>query len=256
MPFLRIKKDVARILLEFIDNCPFIRGYVLTQDQLQKREALYLKAVHLNDWKAESHDISSKLATHLSEDPCFWAYIAGMIDTDGSFSVKKQVQNKGTHVRNPRYLPVISIASTDSRALNYLRENCNLGKIYVPRNKATNCGFHYVYGIYSKHECIAFINKILPYLRAKQEQARILRDFCEQCKNTTYCKAGIPEDELVFRDQCYQQICQLNRDGVVKSSLMDLKPLTDNAEGNKGQAAQACSLNAVSGKTPKGDAVL
>jgi hypothetical protein len=36
---------------------------------------------------------------------------------------------------------------------------------------------------------------------------------------------------------------------VVKSSLMDLKPLLGNAKGNKAQAAKACSVNVASEKT-------
>ena len=66
---------------------------------------------------------------------------------------------------------------------------------------------------------------------------------------------GIPEEELKFRDKCYAEIIKLNN-GVDKSPLIVLKPLTGNAEGNKVQAAKACSMNAVSEETPKGDATV
>lgn len=57
-----------------------------------------------------------------------------------------------------------------------------------------------------------------------------------------------------------QQVTLQNQDpkryGVVKSHLIVLKPLPDNAEGNKVQAGKPCSMNAVSDGTTKVDAVL
>jgi hypothetical protein len=247
LPYLHIKKEVAETVLKFIENCPFVRGKVLQQQELIKREALYLQAVQLNDWKTANYTITTKLARSNTIDPLFWSYIAGLMDTDGSFSVKKQTKNKGTHVINPRYLPVISLSMTDTSAINYIRENCNLGKLYIPKNMTTSCGIHYQFGIYTKRECIEFLKNVLPHLRSKKENAQVLMAFCENSKNTKICIHGVPEEELAYREQCYQQLCQLNKYGVYKSPLIILKTQTDNAEGNKEQAGdKPCSLNAVS----------
>lgn len=61
--------------------------------------------------------------------------------------------------------------------------------------------------------------------------------------------------------QLNEQVTLQNQDprenGVVKSPLMDLKPLTGNAEGNKAEASDKLgTVNAVNEGTPKGDAVL
>lgn len=249
IPFLKIKKERAKTVLEFIDNCPFIRGKALEKEEIVKRESLYIKAINFNNWKACSGTITTKIAKECSDDPIFWAYIAGLMDTDGSFSVKKQTQNKGTHVINARYLPIIAISMTDTRAINFIRENCNVGKLYIPKNKSTNSGIHYQFSIYTKNESIEFLKRVIPFLRAKKQNAEVLLDFCVNSKNTKICSQGVPADELVYREECYKKLCALNKYGVYKSPLMDLKLLPGDAGDNKAQAAKAGSVNVASEET-------
>jgi|GEM_PF-1125975 len=257
IPYLVIKKDRAVLLLDFINNNPFERGKILSPEILRQREKAYLEIVQLNDWVSQSSKITTVLAKDNTDNELFWAYVAGLMDTDGSFSVKRQMQNKGTDVKNPRYLPVISLGMVDARGINYIRENCNIGKFYVPTHRDTKKGIFYLFGIYTKKECIAFLQRIIPYLRSKKLNAQVLLNFCVNAKNTGYCRAGIPKEELAFRDKCYQILCELNKYGVSKSPLIVLEPLPDNAGGNKEQAGfMPCSLNAVSEETSKDDAVL
>jgi hypothetical protein len=256
IPFLKVKKDRAQFLLEFSKSFTFVRGAILTPEKLADRERSYLKMIQYNDWTSFDNNISLKLAKKNTSDPIFWSYMAGIMDTDGSFSIKRQNKNKGTHVINPRYLPVISLSMCDTRSINYLRENCYLGKLYMPKNRSCKGGFHYQYGIYSRDESIIFLENIIPFLRFKKENARQLLEFCQKYKQTKYCLEGIPKEELDFREKCYQNLISLNKYGVYKSPLIVLKTLPGNAEGNKVEAAQACTMNAVSEETPKGDAVL
>jgi hypothetical protein len=200
IPFLQIKKERAEFLLQFIIDNPFVRGHTLSNQDVADRERSYLKMIQFNEWKACEGRISTEIAHIMSDDARFWSYIAGLMDTDGSFSLKRQRQNKGTHVINARYLPVITIAMTDVRAINYLRNNCNVGKLYIPKNSSTNAGYHYHFGIYTKDECKKFLKHVIPFLKSKKEQAQMLLDFCEKSANTKYCKAGISEKELAFRE--------------------------------------------------------
>lgn len=256
IPYLRIKSERASFLLSFIEETPFIRGKRLSEEALVDKERAYIKMIQSNDWTSLDNNLTTKLAKDISDDSTFWSYLAGIMDTDGSFSVKCQKQNKGTHVKNHRYLPVISISSTDTRAINYIRENFPMGKLYIPRNKDCSARFHYQYGIYTKKECIEFLKRIIPFLKGKKDNAELLLHFCENSVNTGYCRAGISADELKFRHDCYIKLVELNKYGVSKSPLIDLKPLPDNAEGNKAEAAKACTVNVVSEETSKEDAVL
>lgn len=240
IPFLKIKKERAEFLLNFIKENPFIRGKILTGEQVENRERSFLKMVQFNEWKSCNTSISENFAKKMSDDGIFWSYLAGLMDTDGSFALKRQVQNKGTEVKNARYLPVISVSMTDTRAINYLRENCNVGKLYIPKNKHTNAGFHYQFGIYTKKDCAEFLKRVIPYLRSKKENAQLLLEFCEKSENTICCVKGIPEKELAFREDCYQKMIQLNKYGVYKPSLIGLE--THNWVTRRKQRI-ACSVN-------------
>lgn len=239
IPYLQIKRERAEFLLKFIDEHPFVRGKVLSSNDLEGRERSYIKMIQFNEWRSCDGRVSSDVATEMSTDEIFWSYVAGLMDTDGSFSLKRQKINKGTNVVNPRYLPVISICMTDTRSINFLRKNCNVGKLYIPRNKDTNAGYHYQFGIYTKNECKTFLKSVIPFLRSKKEQAELLLDFCEKSQNTKYCKAGIAPEELVFREDCYQKMIQLNKYGVFKPSLIGLE--TQNWATRRKQR-NACSV--------------
>ena len=220
-PYLRIKLIRACTLISFIKFAKFIRGKELNGNELIIRESSYQSIIRESSAEFACRDIF-KVDVIDAEDVA-WSYIAGIWDTDGSFSIKKQVSNKGTHVINPRYLPVISLSMTDTRAINYIMSVFPAGKLYTPKNAYTTLKYHFQFGVYTKNECVKFLTKIIPYLRSKKQNALELLKFCQQSKNTGYCKAGIPEEELKFREECYQNLCHLNKYGVYKPSLIDLE---------------------------------
>lgn len=233
IPYLKIKQLRAIVLSAFIERSPFARGRILNEAILQSRENDYYFMTTRNQAKhAWTHIESVKIECTYQEA---WSYIAGIWDTDGSFSIKKQCINKGTDVKNPRYLPVVSLSMMDTRAINFIRsafEPFGESKLYIPKNKSMTNKYHFQFGIYTKDNCIKFLKHIIPYLRSKKENALMLLEFCEKSKNTSYCKAGIPEEELKFREECYQKLCYLNKYGVYKPSLIDL-------EARRGDKAEA-----------------
>ena len=230
IPFLKIKKDRADFLLGFVEGSFYKKGLSLTENELILRNKWYEGMIKYNSWMYTHRDILK--VYHNDSEEISWSYIAGIWDTDGSFSIKKQVLNKGTEVINPRYLPVISLSMTDTRAINYILSVFPFGKIYNPKNAYTSNKDHFQFGIYTKSLCIEFLIKIIPYLRSKKQNALELLKFCQNSKNTGYCKDGIPKEELKFREECYQNLCHLNKYGVLKPSLIDLEARW----GDRGQA--------------------
>ncbi len=209
--FLVYKKERAEVLLEYIDKNPFVRGKTLTQDQIIDREKYHVKMASLND-EAYLQNISMVSKTYVNnEDTAFWAYVAGIMDTDGSFSVKRQKGQSDT--KNLRYIPCIQMSMASLDVINHIRRNCVYGTVCVVKNKSCSRGFHYAWSIGKKQDSSEFIEKILPYLKEKKEQASIVLDFCRNSENTKYCKAGIPKEELEFRESCYQRIVALNKSG-------------------------------------------
>jgi hypothetical protein len=211
IPFLSYKKERAQVLAEYIEKNPFVRGKTLTSDQVMEREKYHVRLSSLND-EAYMKDISmTKLTTQNSIDPAFWAYMAGIMDTDGSFSVKRQKGHCET--KNLRYMPQIQMAMASLDVINHIRKNCIFGTVCVVKNKSCTRGFHYAWSIGKKSDCSEFIEYILPYLKEKKEQALILLEFCKNSQNTKHCSAGIPKEELAFRESCYQRIVALNKNG-------------------------------------------
>jgi len=209
--FLVYKKIRAEVLSEYIEKNPFVRGITLSPEQIMGREKYHIKLGTLND-EAYRQNISMVAKTYLNtEDEAFWAYVAGIMDTDGSFSVKRQRGQADT--KNLRYIPCIQMSMASLDVINHIRKNCVYGTVCVAKNKSCVRGFHYAWSIGKKQDSAEFIESILPYLKEKKDQASIVLDFCKNSENTKYCKAGISEEELKFRESCYQRIVALNKSG-------------------------------------------
>jgi hypothetical protein len=249
IPFLIGKKDRALHLKDYIlENPSLSGGKKLEGDVIFRREKSFLKMKDLNFFNPLLLTQSKKSCEKDSDDPCFWSYVAGLFDTDGHFSIS---------ARQERYFrPHIHLHMMDLRCINYINENFIGGRLGLKKDKTSKYGFIYRWEI-SLHEKIRnFLNKIIPYLRQKKSQAIIMLKFLNEKKQYTNCKPCMPEEEINFRRQCKEEISKLNKCDLYKSSLMDLNTQTDSAEGNKAQAAKACSVNVASEKTTKVDAVL
>jgi hypothetical protein len=207
--FLVYKKERAEFLSEYIEKNPFRRGVILTSEELMEREKCHVKIMSMND-EAYTRNISMTKKTETnSDDEAFWSYMAGIMDTDGSFSVKRQKGHSET--KNLRYLPQIQMSMASLDVINYIRKNCVYGTVCVAKNKSCDRGFHYAWAIGKKQDAKEFVERVLPYLKEKKEQALVLLDFCENSVVTKCCVAGIPKEELEFRESCYQKIVALNK---------------------------------------------
>lgn len=233
VPFLIVKKEQAQTLIDYLDENPFIRGSRgLEQHVIERRMKTYLKMQQLNSMPHPASFMIPKKRKN-SEDCNFWKYVAGLMDTDGSFSIKRQ--------KTKRYAPVILLTMKEPAAINYFFKQCIYGSICTVTSKTTRHGHSFRFGIFSVLDCHAFLEKILPYVYIKKDQAEILHEYCTIRLNAD---KKLSSDE---HEYWYQRMIKMN--GVVKSPLIDLEPVTDNADGNKGQAGNPCSLNAVSVET-------
>jgi len=235
IPFLVIKKERAEFLLKFILAHPFRRGMVMSPEEVHLREKAHAKMIAFNEDRNFS-GISKRRASAINEDPSFWAYVAGLMDTDGSFCVKRQTKNDATPgVKNHRYSVVIQLSFADCKAINFLRRNIPWGKSYVATNKAATNGFHYTWNISGKEEALKFLDRVIPFLVFKKENAQVLHTFCKGFIHTGYCKIGVDPEQLRFREECYQNLVYLNKNGVSKPSLIDSDALE---LGNEAQAGE------------------
>lgn len=228
--FLKIKKERCDLLIDYIENNPFKRGSVpLSSDVVERREEIYKKMRLLND--NPNSDIHSK-DDFYKKNPSArdFSYIAGLMDTDGSFSIKKEsLRYKG---KSARHSPIISLSMIDRRGIDFLNRCFEGGSTFEVRAKTAKNGFAFRWMCGSKKGCIEFLISILPFLREKKERAKVLLEFCLKSKPTLHCRGGIKIEELEFRENCYTKIINLNKYGVYKPSLIDLEARQgDRAEG-------------------------
>ncbi len=222
IPYLKIKKERAEFLRDFIIANPFKRGSnKLSQDILNARESAYLKMRQFNDKRSITEKFTTKKCVVNSKDPIFWAYTSGMIDTDGSIALGKDHSDK--HMINPRYSSHVCLTMVDIRAINYIKENIKHGYVSLIKSKATSTGFCYRWAMHSIDEISLFLKECVNFLVIKKNQALVMIDFCDNRESPKYRRKGTPIEELEFREKCHQKIKQLNKYGVYKPSLIDLE---------------------------------
>lgn len=220
--FLVVKKERALYLRNYISENPFIRGSnLLSQEVLERREYSYRIMREFNSSQSYKIGFSRKTASLPTDNELFWSYLAGLIDTDGSLSIRR---NKATSIsKNYRYSPIISLSMNDISGLNHIKENCSFGSFMTYKAKTCVKGILNRWTGQRREEVIEILKRIIPYLLVKKENAKILLNFCENYTPVFHRQASIPKDELDFREKCYQELIHINKYGVLKPSLIDLE---------------------------------
>jgi hypothetical protein len=220
--YLKVKKGRAEFLLDYILGNPFKRSPVpLSKDICNVRESSYIKMKEFNDSRSYYNLITRKNARYMSEDLIFWSYLAGLIDTDGSLSIRKN-KAQGDD-KNYRYSSFIQLGMNDVRGLNFIKENCPYGRFKILKARTCVTGFTNKWIVQNRENIKEILLKIIPFLKVKKEQAEILLFFCKNYKPVQHRQSSIPKEELEFRENCYKKLINENKYGVYKPSLIDLE---------------------------------
>jgi hypothetical protein len=203
IPFLVLKKERAESMLDFIEKS------LIKKTEPIEGERTNLKMKDHNQKCLLSSGTLSERTLNCSDDPIFWSYFAGLMDTEGSFSIKREKAHSGSV--SLRYNPVIQLTMVPVDCINYIRKNCSLGSFCIPKASCTQKGFAYKMSIISKDECVSFIEKILPFLKYKNAQALQILEFCKNYGSVKHCRGGIPKETLEYREACYQRMRELNK---------------------------------------------
>lgn len=199
MSFLVLKKDSANNLMEFLFNPHGEKDYY----QLSKD-------LNLNR-KIGSYDFD-KINRKTSDCPYFWAYLAGIMDTDGSFSIERHVRKAGQdRMKNDlvKFRPKIILTMVSEKSIQYILSNCEYGGISIVKAKTALRGSAFRFSIQSRLAAIEFLKRCIPFLQIKAIQAIKILNFCRNY-NPTNGLARIPEEEKEYREKCYKEIVMLN----------------------------------------------
>lgn len=194
VPYLTTKKGQAKCLLKWL------------KDGMPDKEETYLQMKKINQHVDRAVNAPGY---KVIDDPIKWAYVAGLMDTDGSFMIHKRMNHNG--MKNPNYVAKISYGENDSRPHNFIRSIFPFGSV-THKDSSTADGGRYVWELIVKEEMIDFISRLLPYMKVKRSNAEIVLEFCKNFKPVKKGhRFGVPPEELAFREKCYQDLQKFQR---------------------------------------------
>jgi len=136
----------------------------------------------------------------------FWAYLAGIIDGEGTISLCNldYSQSYGTG-----YIGTLQVASTNKQLTEWIKKNCG-GRIKIDTRKA---GLNHKPG----HHWIALacdtcyiLEQVMPYLIIKKKHAKILIAYRKTVQNNRQVTVSTRKK----RDSMVTQLKKLNKKGI------------------------------------------
>lgn len=134
-------------------------------------------------------------ANHGSINPVDAAYIAGVIDGEGTITLTRKHRNKNRQL-------AISISSTERPLLEFIKATIGVGKI---TNKATSKAHHspsFAYAVYNR-QALALLAEIQPYLKTyKRVRADlVLKNYLELTPRNGKYTSEILKRKKIFEEK-------------------------------------------------------
>ena len=145
-------------------------------------------------------------------DDILRAYLAGCMDCDGCFNIKRKTPYGDGH-----YLPRVSLWQTNP-TIPYLLSQEFGGKVKKLTRKAPAKDIYRWEVTYSK--AAALCEAVLPFLRIKKVQAQALLSLGETMDRRGYAPTGLPTNVIQLRQRFYDRVRALNHRG--KPDLADV----------------------------------
>jgi len=145
------------------------------------------------------------------------AYMAGIFDGEGTFSITK-TQPKG--YTNPRYSGRVMIGMVEREVIE-LFANRYGGSVLVERVPGRKLVFRWKKVGDSENTAIV-VKELLPFLIAKRKQAELLLEYIISKKSTGFQRnQGVPLSELQRREDFYLRMKELNAVGAPATTNRD-----------------------------------
>ena len=133
------------------------------------------------------------------------AYLAGIIDGEGSIYIQRRITPKGHY----SYFPRFQIVNTNQKLMNWIHKKFG-GLIYKKSRKKQNIKWKDQIEWFTTRGLLdTLLPLLLPFLIIKKEQAEIMIKFRSTFTNKTE-RIKVPESIQDFRLECLNKIKQLN----------------------------------------------
>jgi hypothetical protein len=128
------------------------------------------------------------------------AWLAGFLDGEGHFNVERMDVPRLDLIRSIRYYPYISVNHTDEQTLHaiiHILGALNLGDAY-------QCGWYrnntypvrkdrWFLRVRGYHRCMRWLDILVPHLRTKLAEARLVHEYCSLGLGAYHAKADMHE---------------------------------------------------------------
>ena len=151
-----------------------------------------------------------------------WAYLAGLIDGEGSFVIQKTAVDKiakSCKCVSPKYLACFCIGMVDKEPLDLIQETIGAGKVYEERVPDRRSIWRIRFA--GRLSLMPFVKNLLPYLIVKKKRAELMLDFCEKWEspvNENGRRARVSDKELQRREEAYLKMRKFNAVGAAATT--------------------------------------
>ena len=134
------------------------------------------------------------------------AYVAGLIDGEGSIFICKQKRWKNGSFG---YQLRVMVGMTDKKTIDFLKNKLG-GGIHCVKGRKVNHSDCYLWGIYAKNAS-NLLKTLKPYLITKKEEAEIAIEFQGKCYFSKPIKKIKVEEMLKIREEYYNRLNKTKR---------------------------------------------
>ena len=150
------------------------------------------------------------------------AYLAGLLDGDGTISIHKQLR-PNTRL-GYTYSKNVSIGNTNLKIIEYVAKLTGL-HISPPKTKPKGKP-SYCIGIYGHDSIIAFLQPLMPFLIGKKERANLMVQFCQSRIKTVLTmkragKDGYSKDECEIAENLRKLVRNEGHPNASKVMILD-----------------------------------
>jgi len=107
------------------------------------------------------------------------AYIAGIIDGEGTLTIRKKKPAAKVSHRPPHYSVTFSVSNTEASLIHWLQNRCG-GSVHYYENRCKNCRPYARWDLQTQ-QAVALLQQVIPYLLIKNEQAKLAMEFLAHC---------------------------------------------------------------------------
>lgn len=162
-----------------------------------------------------------------------WRYLAGLWDGEGCVTVSCKLKKRPNGERYEYWLVRLALNNTSERLVRSLSEEYG-GKFF---NIKARAGRKPIYGwtVFNSTECAMILRSILPYLRYKDEEARLAIGYFEGVsKHMRGPNASLPQEEIDRRNRIVLAIRSIpgrRKNDANNGRIMTARPLRERVTG-------------------------